>query len=82
MPVRGRHVRGVRAMARAQITALMQARACAAIKYFDDARGDAHIHFRADQTVRNRIEEVVDLDVIIQVDPCAPPFRELPVFGG
>ena len=32
---------------------------------------------RADQRVWNRIEEAVDLDVIIEIDAGEPPFREL-----
>jgi hypothetical protein len=32
--------------------------------------------------VRNRVREVVDLDVIIEIDPRAPPLRELPIVSG
>ncbi len=35
----------------------------------------------ANEGVRNRVEEVLDLDVIVDVDPRAAPFRELPVLG-
>ena len=35
-----------------------------------------------DQRVRDRIQKVMDLDVIVEIDPRAPPFRELPVVGG
>src|SRR5271165_6656428 len=46
-----------------------------------DARGDPQVDLGADQRVRDRIEKVMDLDVIVEVDPRAPPFRELPVGG-
>jgi hypothetical protein len=48
-------------------------------KDLDGARRDAHLDLGANERVWNRIEEVVDLDVIVEVDPRAPPFRELPV---
>ena len=32
--------------------------------------------------MRDRIEKVMDLDVIVEIDPPAPPFRELPIVGG
>ena len=33
-------------------------------------------------TFRNRIQKVMDLDVIVEIDPRAPPFRKLPILGG
>ena len=45
----------------------------------DHALGDPHFDFRANEGVRNRVEEVMDLDVIIEADSRAPPFRELPI---
>ena len=73
---------GVRAVLAAHVAALMDADALAAMEDLDGARGDAHLDLGADQRVRNRIEEVMDLDVIVEIDPRAPPFRELPVVGG
>ncbi|PPQ31031.1 hypothetical protein CCR94_10585, partial [Rhodoblastus sphagnicola] len=54
----------------------------AAMENLDGAGGDAHIDLGADQRVRNRIEEVMRFDVIIEIDPRALPFRELPLLGG
>ena len=76
------HVVGVRAVPAAEVAALMDADALAAMEDLDGARGDAHLDLGADQRVRNRIQEVMDLDVIVEIDPRAPPFRELPVLGG
>ena len=56
--------------------------ALAAMEDLDRARGDPQVDLGADQRVRDRIEKVMDLDVIVEVDPRAPPFRELPVVGG
>jgi hypothetical protein len=67
---------GVRAVLAAHAAALV-----AAMEDPDRARGDANLDLGANQRVRNRIEEVMDLDVIIEVDPRAPPFRELPILG-
>ena len=44
--------------------------------------GEPGVDFGADQRVRDRVEEVVDLDVIVEVDARTPPFRELPIVGG
>jgi hypothetical protein len=65
----------------AHVAALVDRDALAAMKGFDRARGDPHIDLGANQRVRNRVEEVMNLDVIVEVDPCAPPFRELPILG-
>ncbi len=73
---------GVRAVLAAQVTALMGADALAAMEYLDGARGDPHVDLGADERVRDRIEKVMDLDVIVEIDPRAPPFRELPIVGG
>ena len=70
---------GVRAVLAAHVAALMGADALAAMEYLDRAGGDPHIDLGADQRVRNRIEEVVDLDVIVEIDARASPFRELPI---
>ena len=48
----------------------------------DGSRGDPHVDLGADERVRDRIQKVMDLDVIVEIDPRAPPFRELPIVGG
>ena len=78
-PVRTRHVIGIRAVPAAQIATLMDADALTAVENLDHAGGDAHIDLGADQRVRNRIEKVVDLDVIVEIDARAFPFGELPI---
>ena len=60
----------------------MDADALAPMEDLDRARGDPHVDLGADERVRDRIEEVMDLDVIVEIDPRAPPFRELPIVGG
>ena len=51
------------------------------MEYLDDAGGDAHIGLGADPRVRNRIEIVVSLDVIVEIYTRALPFGELPIGG-
>ena len=80
-PVGAGHVVGIRAVLAAHVAALMDADALAAMEDLDRARGDPHIDLGADQRVRDRIEKVMDLDVIVEIDPGAPPFRELPIVG-
>jgi len=48
----------------------------------DGSRRDPHVDLGADQRVRDRIKKVMDLDVIVEINPRAPPFRELPIVGG
>ena len=48
----------------------------------DGSRGDPHVDLGADQRMRGRIKKVMNLDVIVEIDPRAPPFRELPIVGG
>ena len=67
---------------RPHVAALMGADALAAMEDLDRARGDPHVDLGADQRVRDRIKKVMDLDVIVEIDPRAPPFRELPIVGG
>ncbi len=73
---------GVRAVLAAHATALMDADALAPMEDLDGSRRDPHVDLGADQRVRDRIQKVMDLDVIVEIDPRAPPFRELPVVGG
>ena len=81
-PVGAGHMVGVRAVLAAHGAALMGADALAAMEDLDGSRGDPHVDLGADQRVRDRIEKVMDLDVIVEIDPRAPPFRELPIVGG
>jgi hypothetical protein len=69
---------GVRAVLAAEGAALMSPDALAAMEDLDHARGDPHVDLGADQRVRDRIEKIMDFDVIVEIDPRAPPFRELP----
>jgi hypothetical protein len=66
----------------AHVPALVGPDALAAMEDLDHARADPHVDLGADQRVRNRVREVVDLDVIIEIDPRAPPLRELLIVSG
>src|SRR5271167_983131 len=81
-PVGAGHMVGVRAVLAAHVAALMDADALTAMEDLDGSRGDPHLDLGADERVWNRVEEVMDLDVIVEIDPRAPPFRELPIVGG
>ena len=63
---------GVGAVLGAHVTALMDADALAPMEDLDGSRGDPHLDLGADQRVRNRIQKVMDLDVIIEIYPRAP----------
>jgi hypothetical protein len=52
-----------------------------AMECLDYARGDANLDLGPDERVRNRIQELMDLDVIVEIHASAPPFRELPILG-
>jgi hypothetical protein len=58
----------------AAIAPRVSGNALAAMEYLDGARGDADIDLFADQGVRHRIEEALDLDVVIKADAGQPPF--------
>jgi hypothetical protein len=62
-PVRTGHVIRVGAVLSAQVAALMGADAPAAMEYLDRTCGDPHIDLDADEGVRDRIQEVMDLAV-------------------
>src|SRR5271169_2953287 len=81
-PVGAGHVVGVRAVLAAHVAALVDADALTAMEDLDRARADPHLNLGADERVWNRIQKVMDLDVIVEIDPRAPPFRELPIVGG
>jgi hypothetical protein len=68
-------------LARETAASLMDADPLAAMKDLDRARGDPRLDLGADQGARNRIEEAMDFNVIVEVDARAPPFRELRVVG-
>ena len=63
-----RHVVQVGAGAGTTIAALMNGDAIRAVEYLDDAAGNAHLHLLLEQSVRHRVQEVIDLDVIIERD--------------
>jgi len=63
------------------VATLMGGDALAAMEYLDRAGGDSHIDVGADEGVRNRIQELVNLDVIVETDACVQPFGELPIGG-
>jgi len=67
-PVGTRHMVGFRAAPTADVTTLMDADALAAMEYLDHAGGDPHIDFGSNERVRNRIQKLVDLDVIVEID--------------
>ena len=75
------HVVGVRVVLAAEVAPLVDRDALAAMEHLDRVRGDANPDLGADQRVWNRVAEVMDLDVVIEIDPRAPPFRELPILG-
>ena len=81
-PVGTGHMVGVRAVLAAHGAALIGADASAAMEDLNRACGDSHVDLGADQRVGDRIEKVMDLDVIVEIDPRTPPFRELPIVGG
>ena len=80
-PVGAGHVIGLRAMLAAHVAALVDRDALTAMEHLDDSLGDTDLDFGANEGMRNRIEELVDLDVIVEVDPCASPFGKLPILG-
>src|SRR3984885_15696458 len=67
-PMGAGHVVGVRAVLTAEVAALVRRDALAAMECLDRARGDANLDLGADQRVWKRVEEVMDLDVVIEVD--------------
>ena len=71
----------IRAVLAAHVAALVDRDAQAAVEHLDHSRGDPHIDLGASERVPNRVEEVMDLDVIIEGHPRAPPFRELPILS-
>ena len=64
------------------VAALMGGHALAAVEDLDRAAGRPHIDLRADEAVRHRVEEALELDVIVRADPGEAPFGELVVVAG
>ena len=79
MPMGTGHVIGVRAVLAAHVAALMDRNTLSTMEHLDDALGDADLDLGANEGVRDRVQKVVDLDVIIEIDARSPPFRELPI---
>src|SRR5208283_2946899 len=75
-----RHVLGIGAVALAGVAPWMSGDARAAMKHLDRARGDADVDLLADQAVRHRIEEALDLDVIVETDAGQAPLG-VNIFG-
>jgi len=76
-----RHVLRGRAALAAHIAALVNRDPLAAMEDLDRSRGDARFDLGANERMGNRVEKVVDFDVIVEVDSGAPPLRELPILG-
>jgi len=56
------------------VAALMNGDALGSMEDLDDAAGHAHFHLLPEQGVRHRVEEAIDLDVIIERDAGEAPF--------
>src|SRR6516225_545770 len=68
------HVLGIGAVEPAAIAPGMSGDTLAAVEHLDGVCGDADVDLLADQGVRHRIEEALDLDVVIKADAGQPPF--------
>ena len=66
-------------MPAAAIAPLMRSDAPAAVEHLDRAGRDADVDLLADQRMRHRVEEALDLDVIVEPDPGETPLGELVV---
>jgi hypothetical protein len=75
------HLFGVGAMAPAAIAPDMSGNALATVEHLDRARGDADVDLLADQGVWHRIEETLDLDVIVQADASQLPLGQVSKLG-
>ena len=51
----------------------------AAVKYLDGARGGAGVHLLAEQSVRHRVKEAIDLNMVIDADASEAPFGKFVV---
>lgn len=59
----------------------MHCDALSTMEYLDHPGGGADIDLAPDEAVRDRIEEGLELDMIIRRDPRQPPFGELVILG-
>ena len=57
----------------------MRGDALTAMEQLDRSRRDAHVDLSADERMRDRVVEAVDLDVIVEIGAHATPFRVFPV---
>ena len=78
-PVRARHVLRQGAVPRSAVAPRMGGDAFAAVEHLDRARRGAGVHLLADQRVRHRVEEALDLDVIVDADAGEMPLGILVV---
>ena len=74
-PVRTRHVFGDRGRTIRALAARMGRHQLAAMEDLHRLRRDAHVHLFAQQPERHRVEMLLDLDVVIEIDPAALPVR-------
>ena len=79
-PVGTGHVIGIGAMAAPAVSALMGRDPLAAVEDLDRLRGRSDVDLLPDQAVRHRIEEAVELNMVVGADPGKAPFGELVVF--
>src|SRR6202035_5377996 len=68
IPMRTGHVVGGRAVLAAHVAALVGRDTLASMEHLDCARRDANLDLGANQCVWNRVEDIMDLDVIVEVD--------------
>ena len=64
-------------MPRSAVAALMRGHALTAVKHFHRALRQPCLDLLTDQSVRDRIEEPGNFDVVVDPDPGKPPFGEL-----
>ena len=62
------HVRRHRRVLTSRVTPLMDSHAFAAVKYLNRRRRHERLHRLVNQGVRHRVEVVVDLHVVVDVD--------------
>src|SRR5215470_12674699 len=76
-PMRAWHMLGDRGRTMRHGAAQMRGHALAAEENLDGPGGDARLDFLTDEAVRNAVIVLGDLDMIIEVDAAALPFRVL-----
>ena len=72
-PVRAGHVVGQRAVPRTAIAPRMARDPLAAVEHLDGARRGAGVDLLADQRVRHRVEETLDLNMVVDADAGEAP---------